>query len=372
MIYQEFISLDDYFMQTGGDKIILNDIIYFSMEDREKISKALITVYDDNTISLIPSCDCGDKKGAYLLGEKCDKCSTSVKDPHDKTDPLIWMHAVEGMPKFLSPHFWLMMRSVMSKKIDCMRWLSDTSYNPPDKPDFLISIQNSFDGFERSYTHLIANIVNILNFLKNQSAFKTKRKSEILDGLIDLYKENKDKLYSYWLPMVNKKLFIMENTSKGRYTDLGIADVIDTTLQFIKTVNDPKLTPNKKSNCMARTISDLTSIYGYYYKEYLSSKLGIFRKHIYGARAHFTFRGVIVSIAGSHKYNDIHVPWSIGVTVFRPHIINLLANRFGYSYKDINFKMQNAVNNYDSEIDQCLEILLAESNGGIPVLMQRN
>ena len=372
MIYQDFLNLNDYYLQTTGDKIILNDIKYFSMEDRERINRALITVYDDNTISLIPSCDCGETKGAYLLNMKCDKCSTIVRNPHDKTDPLIWMHRLEEMPKFLSPHFWLMMRNVMGKKIDAMRWLSDTSYNPPDIPDFLKIIQASFDGFERSYPYLVSNIINILNFLKSQSSFKTKRKSEIINGLIELYIKNEETLYSDWLPMVNKKLFIMENTSKGRYTDLGIADVIDTTLQFIKTVNEPKLTYNKKSNCMARTISDLTTIYSYYYKEYLSSKLGIFRKHIFGARGMFTCRAVCVSISGPHKHNEIHLPWCIGVTALRPHIINLLAKRYCYSYKEINYKLQRAVSNYDKEIDECLEILLKESNGGIPVLMQRN
>ena len=121
------------------------------MEDREKINRALITVYDDNTISLIPSCDCGETKGAYLLHMKCDKCSTTVRNPHDKTDPLIWLHKLDEMPKFISPHFWLMMRNVMGKKIDAMRWLSDTSYNPPDVPDFLKIIQASFEGYLLKY-----------------------------------------------------------------------------------------------------------------------------------------------------------------------------------------------------------------------------
>lgn len=372
MIYQRFISLDDYFKNTSGDKIILNDIKYFSIDDREMINRALVTVYDDNTISLIPSCDCGEMKGGYLLGKLCDGCGTIVKDIQDKTDPLIWLHAVEDMPHFLSPHFWLMMRNVMGKKVDGMRWLSDTSYNPPDIPDYLIAIKNSFEGFERSYPYLVDHIVELLTFLQNHSTFKTPRKLEIINGLISLYKSNKEKLYSYYLPIVNKKLFIMENTSKGKYTNLGIADVIDTTLQFIKTVNDEKLTLNKKSNCMSRTLSDLSTIYGYYNKEYLSRKTGIFRKHIYGARAHFTFRGVIVSIAGPHKYNEIHVPWSIGVTAFRPHLLNLLCNREGLSYKEASSKLFNAVNNYDPLIDKCLNVMLEESGIGIAVILQRN
>ncbi len=336
------------------------------------INRALITVYDDNTISLIPSCDCGELRGGYLLGKHCEKCSTTVKSMQDKTDPLIWLHALDGMPKFLAPHFWLMMKTVMGKKIDCMRWIGDTSYNPPDIPEFLIAMKNVLFEFERSYKYLTNNIHNILIFLQNHSSFKTPRKSEIILGLIDLYEKEKDVIYSRYLPMVNKKLFIMENTTKGKYANLGIADVIDTTLQFIKTVNDQKLTENKKSNCMARTISDLAGIYGYYNKEYLSSKTGIFRKHIYGARAHFTFRAVIVAITGPHSYKGIHVPWSIGVTSFRPHLLNLLCKE-GFTYKDASRLLFKCVNVYDELVAKLLDKLITDSGpDGIPVIVQRN
>lgn len=373
MIYQKIKNLDIFFKESLGDKIILNDVKYYSMEDRDLITKSLVTVYDDDTISMIPACDCGHLEGGYLKGKHCNKCSTTVRDIHDKTDPLLWMHAVDEMPHFLSPHFWLMMKNVMGKKIDAMRWLGDTSYNPPDIPEYLIGLKNTLPEFERSYPFLVNHIEDILIYMKNHSYFKTPTKADTINGLITLYADNKDKLYSYYLPIVNKKLFIMENTSKGKYTDLGIADVIDTTLQFVKTVNDSKLTPNKRSNCMSRTISDLSAIYNYYNKNYLSSKPGIFRKHQYGARAHFTFRAVISSISGSHRHNEIVPPWSIMVTAFRPHILNKLSKR-GYSYKDASKMLFYSVNNYVEEIGSILDELITETPGGkgIPVIMQRN
>ena len=374
MVFQSFKNLDEYFNETTGDKIILNDVKYYSIDDKDRIAKALITVYDDNTISMIPSCDCGELKGGYLLGKLCNACSTTVRDLQDKTDPLLWMHAVDDMPKFMSPHFWLMMKTVMGKKIDCMRWLSDTSYNPgTDIPDFLHGIRNTLPDFERSYPYLVNNLESVLIFMQNHSMFKTPRKKETVEGLIKLYKENKETIYSHWLPIVNKKLFIIENTSKGNFTNLGIADVIDTTLQFIKSVNVDNNTPNKKSNTMARTISDLASIYQYYNKVYLSSKSGIFRKHIYGGRGHFTFRAVITSIPGPHVHDEVEVPWSIGVTAFRPHLLNLLT-KYGMTYKKASKLLFFAVNNYVEIVNKALNELLEKSytNGKIAIILHRN
>jgi len=375
MIFQRLKNLDTYYKETTGDKIVLNDVKYYSIEDRERITNALLTVYDDNTISMVPACDCGHMKGGYLSGKICPKCSTTVREFQDKTDPLLWLHAIDDMPKFMSPHFWLMLRTVMGKKIDCMRWLSDTSYNPGTEiPDFLIAIKNTLPNFERSYPFLVDNIENILIFLQNYSTFKTPRKKEIIEGLLNLYRNSKDLIYSYWLPIVNKKLFIIENTSKGNYTNLGIADVIDTVLQFVKMVNDPKQTPNKKSNAMARTISDLSGIYQYYNKVYLSSKPGIFRKHIYGGRGHFTFRAVITSIPGPHKYDEVEVPWAIGVTAFRPHLLNILCNRYDMTFKVASNLLIYAVNNYDPIVDKALNELLRDSytKGKIAIILHRN
>ena len=374
MVYQVFKNLDKYMMETTGDKLILNHIRYNSLQDREKINNSLITVYNEGVIDMVPACDCGEKRGAYLLGTLCESCGTKVRNLQDKVDPILWMERVEGMPMFMSPHMWLMLKSVMGKKIDCMRWLSDTSYNPGTNiPDFLIAIKNTFQDFERSYPYLINNIENILVFLQNHSSFKTPKKASTIVGLIELYKANKDIVYSNFLPIMNKKLFVVENTSKGRYTNLGIADVIDTVLQFVKTINDPKLTLNKKSNLMARTISDLASIYSYYDHTYLSSKTGVFRKHIYGGRSHFTFRAVITSIPGPHNYNEIYASWSIGVTVFRPQLLNLLMKK-GYPYKKASSLLFFAVNNYVPVIDELLNKMLDDSfiPGKIPIMLQRN
>jgi len=297
-----------------------------------------------------------------------------VRDVYEKTDPLLWLRALDDMPMFMSPHFWLMMRNAMSSTVDGMRWLSDTGYNPPkDIPDYLLGIQNTLPNFERSYPYLVSHIKPILIYLKNHAAFKTVNKNIVIEGLIDLYTRSKKDIHSKYVPIINKRLFVMENTSKGKYTNLAVSDVIDITLLYVKAVNEVNATPNRKSNIMSRTMSRLADVYISYYKNYVASKPGIFRKHIYGARSHFTFRAVITSISGPHVYEEIHVPWAIGVTAFRPHLLNKLVKR-GMIYKEASKLLFNSVKTFNPVVNECLKELVAESpyKNGIPVILQRN
>ena len=113
-------------------------------------------------------------------------------------------------------------------------------------------------------------------------------------------------------------------------------------------------------------------MYNKYFEDYLVRKEGIFRKHVYGARSHFTFRFVIVSVPGPHKKDEIHVPWVAGPTAFRPHLLNKLTRR-GYTYKEANKILYRSVKKYDPLIAELLQELIDESPyRGIPAIINRN
>jgi len=128
-----------------------------------------------------------------------------------------------------------------------------------------------------------------------------------------------------------------------------------------------------KERTMARTVSDMAKLYEEHVKTYLSAKEGILRKHMYGTRSHFTARCVIASLPGPHRHDEVWLPWGVGVTLFRPHIINLLDKK-GFAYKKINSKLFRAVQHYDEDIAMCLDELIKSSkyDKGIPLLVQRN
>jgi len=374
-ISQKFLNLDSYYRRTTGNKIIVNDLSYFKVDDIELINSSLMTIYDTDTMSTVPTCDCGNYTGNYLVDRECPECGSLCKDPTSIVEPLLWLKSLTADIKFLNPGFWLMFKTVLNKKIDYLRWLSDPKYNPPiEPPIYITGIKDTVMGGVRSYDVMVENIPNIITYLLSHAKFKDPDKQETLITLLKIYNSDKQDLFTEFIPIVNKKLFVMENTNKGKYTNLAVAEIIDVIMSWVKTVSESKLNRKKMLVTTAVVISKLSILYYDYFENYVVKKIGIFRKHVYGARSHFTFRAVITSISGRHQHDQIFVPKAIGVTAFRPHLLNKLVKKYGYTFKKASKLLFNAVKNDYEIIDKLLEELIAESpyDKGIPVLATRN
>lgn len=374
-ITQKLLNLDAFFRSTHGDKIIVNDLNYFSVNDIEKLNKNLMTIYNNtDVISVKPSCDCGKTSGRYLIGKTCPHCGTNCMEPHEKVMPLLWLRTIDEENLFVNPIIWLMMKKLLSNRIDCMRYLCDVKYNPPiDIPSYVLNIRDQILNGERVYSKTIRHLKEILTYLLGISKFKINNKQEEIILLLKLLEEHKDEVYSHYLPIVNKKLFVIENTTKGKYVNLTSSDIVDVVMNWIKLCSeDVNLTPKQISSTIAVVMSSLTSLYNDYFKDVIIGKPGMFRKHVYGTRSHFTFRCVIVSRPGEHAYDEVIVPWTIGVVVFRPHLLNKLT-KLGYNYKDANKLLFKACKCWDPVISKLLDELIKESpHRGIPITALRN
>ncbi len=373
-IRQSLYSLDAYFNSTIGDKIILNNLSYWEKEDKALVEKTMQSVYDKDTITMVPKCACGKTEGMFAKGKTCDYCGSKVMSVFGEKDPLLWFRSIEGAGKFISPQFYTMISRTISTKIDILRWIGDSNYNPPlGGTEVIVQGLMQIQGFSRSYLWLTKNLEKVLITLSNMPKFKSKTtsKDQTFRELILMFRKDKKAIFSDYLPLLNRRMFVMENTSMGRYTNIGIADAFDAVLYFIKHCTDTSQI--KKERTMARTTAKMAELYEEHVKTYLSAKEGILRKHMYGTRSHFTARAVIASIAGPHKYDQVQLPWGIGVTLFRPHLLNLLS-KMGFKYKEINSKLFRAVQHFDQDVSDCLDELISSSKyeKGIAIGIQRN
>ena len=140
----------------------------------------------------------------------------------------------------------------------------------------------------------------------------------------------------------------------------------------VTTNTDVNATKKKLGKNTAKIISLSANLYIDYVKNFVSKKGGLSRKNIFGTRAHFTFRTVISTLRSEYEYDTIHVPWEIGLTTFRPHVLNKLY-ALGYNHKDASALVYKSTFNYDPVIDKILQELIEESpHKGIPVLANRN
>jgi len=366
-VIQTYSNLDNMYFATER-KILVNNFRQYELGPDE-LSKLLFSVYKDE-ITLIPKCECGELQGRYNLGKICPRCNTTVAETFDSLKPILWIEKFRDDLPFISPFFWTQMRMLLYKKMDAMRWLADTQYNPRNVPPFLHSIKELIGG--RGYRNVINNIDKILLYVINNSIFKSNGKDKKAKKLLKLYKENKDLIFSSFLPIPNKRLFIMEISSGGdTYTTTLPADIIDIVRDGVKYANmDPD--SKKVENGTAAIISNISKMFMKYVKEKMASKSGLVRKHIYGTRSHFTFRAVITTLPSREDYDVMHVPWLVGPVVYRPHLLNKLMKR-GYTYKEASDLLFKAVTKYYPIIDELLQELIDESPyKGLPVLFNRN
>lgn len=371
-VTQRIKNMDTWFNVVRSNKVILNDIDYYSIDEMGSINNQLITVYNTDVMSTIPACDCGEITGRFRLGIECPTCGTTCKEIYQKVEPQLWLRKLDNSLEFINPSFWLMMRKIMDKKIDCMRWLSDPKYNPnTDIPNFLIGAKEIIG--ERTYPNLVKYLPNIIHHMLNHAKFKDIDTQEELHILLDMYLHQKDNIFSSYLPIINKKLFVMENTTKGKFVSLAVSEVIDVVMMWVQHNSSEKRTKNKDAIQTATVISKLSTLYNDYFEKFIVHKVGLFRKHIYGARSHFTFRSVIASIPGKHQYDELWIPWAIAVVIFRPHLLNKLVTQRDLTFKKADKMLLDAVKLYIPLIDELLQELINEApDGKILVLAQRN
>jgi len=373
-IVQDFLSMDAFFALTDNDKIIINDLSYFDVSDIELVNKSLMTIYDTDVLSTVPRCECGELSAGYYLGMTCDSCGTVVKEANSRTQPLLWLKSLDSSIKFLNPAFWLTFKKMLHKNLDLVRWMSDAKYNPPVTiPPYMYGIRDILDG-KRTYSNMLNHMEEIILYLIDHPKFKDVKKQQDLKDLLTIYRSDNHLIFSDYLPIINKKLFVVEKTTKGKFTNLVVSDVINVVMLWLKIGSSDNTSLAKMETATVSALSILSDLLMNYLKTMIIDKHGLLRKHVFGARINFTFRTVIVSISGPHEYDEIHIPWAVGVTVFRPYILNLLVNRYGYSVKKAKRDIVKAINIYDPVIDTILQTLINESpdGRGIPILTHRN
>ena len=251
-----------------------------------------------------------------------------------------------------------MVSSVKSSNKDYLRWLSDDKYNPRVKiPPYILTLKELLGGV-RSYKNTISHFEKIISFLISIPKFKAPNKQRELKELLKLYREHKEDIFSEYLPIVNKKLFVMENTNKGKFINLAASDAIEVVMGWLSVVSLNKDNPKKEEVMTCRSVSNLSTLFHTYLKQYITTKYGWIRKHNVATRCYFSCRCVITSRPGSHKYDEIEMPWVIGPTVFRPHILNKLINQRGFSYKDAVTLLNRSIKKYEPLIDEILNELI--------------
>lgn len=379
-IIQELIDYRSYYDSLKFDPIIVNNI---KMEDdvqRNKIKGLIKTTFTSDVISTISSCHCGETKGEDRVGRICRNCKTPVESKIDiDFDPLLWFKQPEGVEKLISPYIWTLLFErfrTSRKKFSVMQWLTDTTYRCPNVTlppivDRLIS-----HGVCRGYNYFVQNFDAIIELLFNDKDFVFKKKKDYLYELIVNYRHL---IFTDILPLPNKAIIIIEKTKLGTYVIAPTGTAVNTILMITGVDAQDSFTLRDKQNRTAKAIHNLSRFLMQTVIDFVSQKPGLIRKNLVASRTFFTFRAVVTSITRPHDYEEVHIPWGVGLAVFRPHLINKLSTTVNqktgryYSLNEAVDLLHSSAEVYNPLLDDLLKELIKESPyKGIPVIEQRN
>ncbi len=371
-IIQKLISYDESFFNLSEPPILINELSINTDEERKQIEDLIVSRYTTDFISLLPSCRCGATKGKFSIGTSCSVCNTKVTSViEDEVQPIVWFKRPDGVSKLINIEILIMLKERFTKTgFDIIEWIMDVNYKPHVRtPKILIKLQEA--NLPRGYNNFVENFDTILDYLFNLKALQPSKKQFI--NLRELIRDNKDKIFSDYLPLPNKTLLIIEDTDIKKYLDPNILKAKDAILMLVSIDKDVyDQTTRFKENRVSKALNKLSDFYHEFFKNNLGRIKGQFRKHIFGTRTNFSFRAVITSITEPHNYNDLHIPWGIGLTVLEPHILNKLI-KIGYNLNSAKSLILGSIEKYNKLLDSILEELIEESpEGGVPCLFLRN
>jgi hypothetical protein len=380
-VFLQLVNQDNVFDHfSSKEPIIINDLSDTSEEEKEHIDNLIFTKYDlinSDLLSNIPSCDCGNTVGVDKLGDgkaikpvECPDCHSEVKAPHQRDlEPLIWLRAPNGVKALINPIVWTMISERFEKSsFDVMRWICDRTYKPAVKePPVMDYIRNA--GIPRGYNNFVENFDQIMDFMFNLKFYNRKK----LAPLKQLLKEQRDCIFSKYLPLPNRSLLVLEETNHGAYTDATAPVAVDAILMMVG-IDAPLSvhSPSVKENRTIKMIIQTAQYYDETMRTVLAKKEGIFRKHVYGTRSHFSFRAVISSLTDQHDYDEVHIPWGIGIAVFEVHLKNRLM-REGMTPQEADAYLNEHAAKYDERLDRMFQMFIERSPfKGVPIVLQRN
>lgn len=378
-IHVEMVDMEQVFENLNHKPIFANDYDVSDPDQHEALCNVFLMQYSSDHIEIDASCSCGEIRGSYNEGITCPNCNSEVTSTADQqVESNIWLRAPKGVNGLILPEAYVILQKKLTQSsFSYLNWLIDRSYVPDTYSTNDTAVRDrermaAKFGEHRDLNYFIANFPDILKFILNETAIvKTLKERQ---DLFDFCQENQHLFFPRVLAIPSRLCFVVEKTNTGIYIDKNLNSGIGAVIT-IATASSPRFEdkPRMVMNRVVKALNMLGDFYRSYFSDVLSQKVGTFRKHIFGSRLHFTGRAVITSLSEPHHYQDLHIPYGLGVQLLKYHIINKLLRR-GYSANEcLEFVKTNTAKTCQLMRDIINE-LIAETPGGrgFPVALTRN
>lgn len=380
MVFLELVNHEELYSQASDTVIFANDLEVDTKEAVQKLNNLLYKRYEGDSLNVLPSCDCGSLKGGYNIGVKCNNCNTFVVSSMERPlESMIWIKAPEGVDTLINPAAWVILSNQMTTNgFNFLEWLCNPLYKAPTNkiPPKLsryeqLGIPRGLNSFYQNFDVIMSESFR-LRLIKEQGP--------LLNDVKTWIAENREKIFTRYLPMPSKLGFVVESATTVSYADKTITLAIDALRTIVSVENSvAPLSVFRRQIRVVKSISKLAEYYKTFTNKTLGSKPGIFRRHVFGGRLHFSARAVISSISVPHNYDEVHLPWSLALQLLRLHVISKLRKRINpwtsriFTPVEMDILLRDSALQYNALLDEIFKEIINESpHGGIPCTFGRN
>ena len=371
-LHLKFNSYKELFKRQKGKITMVNDLSVNTLEERTALAEIIRTSYDGDIISSLPSCESGCTTGGKYRNTVCEDCGTLVVTAVDR--PIsndVWVRSPKGVAPMMRPVMWTILTGYFKvSKLCILSYI--TNRNEPTTPAQAGLVQTLKNlGIQRGYNWFVDNFDFVIDTLIENRIMRNSVNVAMKKDLRRLIADNRDRIFTPYLPLPNKMAFITEVTALGTYVDPGMKPILDA-VQSIVSVDESKAKLAILENRTAKAVAQFANFYKGFVDTQLTPKEGYFRKHIFGSLTAFSGRSVITSNSDNHEEDDLILPWGYAISLLKVDITKKLDMR-GFSPREITELIVTSMNKYSPMIHEIIRELIDESpHKGIPVLFLRN
>lgn len=372
-VYPEIANHEATLARLRGTPIFINDIDTSTAEGQDKLDSLLYTKYDGGSISILPSCECGETTTVSKLNTYCPNCSTIVVPPSERPiESNLWIRAPDGVKALINPQMLIILSKAFTiNGCNFLEWLLNPTYKNGTHNNLKLELFKAYN-FPRGLNAFYDNFDDIVTALLDRSIFNGNNAKRLEVKLF--IEQNRDRVFTRYIPIPNRILFITEKAITATYADKHMASALDA-VRTISDLNQHMEPPSirRREYAAAKACLQLASYYVMQYKKIIGGKYGFLRKHLFGTRQAYSFRAVISSLHEAHRMDELHIPWGVAVGVFRKHLESKLLRR-GYTPNEAVKLLFDHTLTYHPLLDTLFKEIIGDhpSGKGFPCYFLRN
>lgn len=338
------------------------------------------------------SCACGKMIGSmYADGYTvCPECGTLITKNETDLKKFGWVY-LHGY-KVLTPIYYEKLKKLMGSvdgksyldmilKVRYKKYGEDCT---PEESDMIVKYNFPYVG--KGMTWLKDHISEVLEWCKKKKGKRTAKASDLYD---ELY-QDQYKMFCGALPIYSAA---MRSEMPGEKDIKNYRMKINTCFQAIircandinSTANSPKpvgfddeqglnKTDKEKIDILLNKIQENADLVFNEEYQIIEGKKGIIQSKLIGGRHDFSGRSIIVPGARPLRAEEVEIPYTTFINLFRFEILNMYIKLYDTSVEEANHVVERAANTFDENVYKIMTILLEDHklDHSLSVIISRN